>query len=97
MTNNKQFGDENLLNKIRELACEIEKLPAGYHQTQLILHISTASFALQQLQKTGDHFWPKPSGLSDNRIENIKNNIKDPTDYLEFARAIEREHNITTT
>jgi len=53
-----KFGGPDLLQKLRDLCYEIEKLPPCTHQTNLISKVSDASFALQQLQATGDHFWP---------------------------------------
>ncbi len=58
MTDNAQFGDEKLLQQARDLCYAIERLPAGEHQTKLISMASEVSFALQNLQRNGDHFWP---------------------------------------
>ena len=53
-----KFGSPELLQQLRNLCYEIEKLPPSTHQTNLISRVSDAAFALQQLQATGDHFWP---------------------------------------
>jgi hypothetical protein len=53
-----KFGGPELLQQLRNICYEIEKLPPSTHQTNLISKVSDASFALQQLQATGDHFWP---------------------------------------
>jgi hypothetical protein len=53
-----QFGGPELLQQARELCQALEKLPAGPYQTSIVQLVSDAAFALQQLQETGNHFWP---------------------------------------
>lgn len=57
-----QFGDGRLLQRARALCYEIEKLPAGQHQTELSMRAAQIASALQSLQSTGKCYWP------DNRI-----------------------------
>lgn len=54
------FGGPELLEQARALCQAIERLPAGGHQTNLISRVADATFALQNLQSTGDYFWPRP-------------------------------------
>ena len=54
------FGGPELLEQARALCQAIERLPAGEHQTNLISKVADATFALQNLQSTGDYFWPRP-------------------------------------
>lgn len=54
------YGGPELLEQARALCQAIERLPAGEHQTNLISKIADATFALQNLQSTGDYFWPRP-------------------------------------
>lgn len=54
------FGGPELLEQARALCKAIERLPAGEHQTNLISKVADATFALQNLQSSGDYFWPRP-------------------------------------
>lgn len=55
----KKFGDPGLLQQARDLCAAIERLPAGDHQTRLVAKVADATFALQELQRTGEFFWPR--------------------------------------
>lgn len=50
-----------LLQQSRDFCSEIEKLPAGEHQTHLSEYAALIAHALQQLQREGNYFWPKQS------------------------------------
>lgn len=54
----RQFGDRALLDRLRAVLSDWEDLPAHTHQTAVSTRLSEAAFGMQQLQMTGDHFWP---------------------------------------
>jgi hypothetical protein len=56
------FGDASLLAKVREVLALVERLPAGEHQTRLSALLGDATFAMQQLQRNGNFYWPHPVG-----------------------------------
>jgi hypothetical protein len=53
------FGDTALLQHARDLCAAIERLPAGEHASKMSSLAGDLAFGLQQLQATGDHFWPR--------------------------------------
>jgi len=53
------FGGPGLLQQARDLVAAIEALPASEHASNLTALVSDAAFGLQNLQMTGEHFWPK--------------------------------------
>lgn len=54
------FGGPELLQQARDLCQALEALPPGLDQTKIISLVGDATFGLQQLQATGEHFWPRP-------------------------------------
>lgn len=53
------FGGPELLHMARTLCAGIERLPASTHATTLSMHAAGVAHALQQLQATGDFYWPR--------------------------------------
>lgn len=53
-----EFGDAYILNRLRAVIQDWEKLPGSPQQTNVVTRLSDAAFAIQQLQKTGTHNWP---------------------------------------
>lgn len=71
-TCSRPYGDSALLERARDLCKEIEKLPPGLHQSKLSGYAADIAFALQQLQQTGDHYWPHPSVDGDRMLRERK-------------------------
>lgn len=55
-----QWGGFHLLDKLRNVAHLIEALPPSNHASKLSELVSGAAFGLQELQRTGDFYWPQP-------------------------------------
>lgn len=69
------FGDAALLQQARDLCAAIERLPAGEHASKMSGLAGDLAFGLQQLQATGDHFWPRKmvfvSGLMPEKAQKL--------------------------
>lgn len=53
------YGTPELLQALRDVGRRIEHLPASVHATRMGALVHDATFAMQQLQAKGTHFWPQ--------------------------------------